>query len=183
MPFPHRTCTVPSRANELGDGSVGAVGCVDVVLKPERQKSSTTSSATTSTSTQARYFVLQPTLEIATSWSTDRLSPMVQDTPVLKKLVADPKARDSGFGVTKLHKKFIPRTSRLPVRTLEVTRWHDRFALCCVTRRIAIRLGRRLMSDPISGPKTQATNFSIRFTMSSQAHQRFDASRVEALSI
>ena len=48
---------------------------------------------------------LQPTLEIATSWSTDRLSPMVRDTPVLKKLVADPKARDSGN--TKLHKKFM----------------------------------------------------------------------------
>ena len=30
---------------------------------------------------------------------------MVRDTPVLKKLVADPKARDSGN--TKLHKKFI----------------------------------------------------------------------------
>ena len=48
---------------------------------------------------------LQPTLEIATSWSTDRLSPMVRDTPVLKKLVADPKARDSGN--TKLHKNFM----------------------------------------------------------------------------
>ncbi len=47
---------------------------------------------------------LQPTLEIAASWSTDRLSPMVRDTPVLKNLVADPKARDSGN--TKLHKKF-----------------------------------------------------------------------------
>lgn len=47
---------------------------------------------------------LQPTLEIAASWSTDRLAPMLRDTPVLKNLVADPKARDSGN--TKLHKKF-----------------------------------------------------------------------------
>jgi phage terminase large subunit GpA-like protein len=47
---------------------------------------------------------LQPTLEIAASWSTDRLAPMLRDTPVLKKLIADPKSRDSGN--TKLHKKF-----------------------------------------------------------------------------
>ena len=47
---------------------------------------------------------LQPTLEMATTWSGDRLAPMVRDTEVLKRLVADPKARDSGN--TKLHKGF-----------------------------------------------------------------------------
>ena len=48
---------------------------------------------------------LQPTLEMATTWSGDRLAPMVRDTEVLKRLVADPKARDSGN--TKLHKRFL----------------------------------------------------------------------------
>ena len=48
---------------------------------------------------------LQPTLEMANTWSGDRLAPMVRDTPVLKRLVSDPKARDSGN--TKLHKRFL----------------------------------------------------------------------------
>jgi phage terminase large subunit GpA-like protein len=47
---------------------------------------------------------VQPTLEIATSWSTDRLAPMIRDTPVLRNVFGDPKARDSNN--TKLYKKF-----------------------------------------------------------------------------
>jgi phage terminase large subunit GpA-like protein len=48
--------------------------------------------------------VLQPTLEMAEAWSKDRLAPMVRDTPVLRRLVKDPRARDSGN--TLLHKNF-----------------------------------------------------------------------------
>ena len=40
--------------------------------------------------------VLQPTLDMAETWSKDRLAPMVRDTAVLTDLVADAKARDSG---------------------------------------------------------------------------------------
>lgn len=40
--------------------------------------------------------VVQPTLELAKMWSSDRLSPMLRDTPVLKNLVKDPRSRDSG---------------------------------------------------------------------------------------
>lgn len=40
--------------------------------------------------------VLQPTLEMAEGWSTDRLTPMVRDTPALKAKIADAKSRDSG---------------------------------------------------------------------------------------
>ena len=47
---------------------------------------------------------VQPTLEMASSWSTDRLAPMIRDTPVLTELFGDPKARDSSN--TKLYKKF-----------------------------------------------------------------------------
>jgi phage terminase large subunit GpA-like protein len=48
--------------------------------------------------------LLQPTLEMAEAFSKDRLAPMLRDTPVLKDLVADPRARDSGN--TLLHKQF-----------------------------------------------------------------------------
>jgi phage terminase large subunit GpA-like protein len=48
--------------------------------------------------------LLQPTLEMAESFSKDRLAPMVRDTPALTGKIADPKARDSGN--TMLHKKF-----------------------------------------------------------------------------
>jgi phage terminase large subunit GpA-like protein len=48
--------------------------------------------------------VLNPTLEMSETWSKDRLSPMLRDTPVLQNRVKDPRARDSGN--TLLHKKF-----------------------------------------------------------------------------
>ena len=48
--------------------------------------------------------ILQPTLDMAETWSKDRLAPMVRDTAVLTDLVADAKARDSGNTV--LHKRF-----------------------------------------------------------------------------
>ena len=48
--------------------------------------------------------VLQPTLDMAETWSKDRLAPMVRDTTILTDLVADARARDSGNTV--LHKRF-----------------------------------------------------------------------------
>lgn len=48
--------------------------------------------------------VMQPTLEMAATWSTDRLAPMLRDTPVLQGVCADPRSRDSGN--TKNHKVF-----------------------------------------------------------------------------
>jgi len=47
---------------------------------------------------------LQPTLDMAEAFSKDRIATMVRDTPVLSKIIADPKSRDSGN--TLLHKKF-----------------------------------------------------------------------------
>ena len=52
----------------------------------------------------APILVLQPTLEMAETWSKDRLAPMLRDTPALRDRVADPRARDSGN--TMLHKRF-----------------------------------------------------------------------------
>jgi phage terminase large subunit GpA-like protein len=48
--------------------------------------------------------VVQPTLDMAQTWSKDRLAPMLRDTPQLQGLVKDPRARDSGN--TTLHKIF-----------------------------------------------------------------------------
>lgn len=53
----------------------------------------------------APILVLQPTLEMAETWSKDRLAPMLRDTPCLRDRVADPRSRDSGN--TLLHKKFL----------------------------------------------------------------------------
>ena len=44
----------------------------------------------------APIMVMQPTLEMANGWSTDRLAPMVRDTPRLTAKIADAKSRDSG---------------------------------------------------------------------------------------
>ena len=48
--------------------------------------------------------VVQPTLDMAQTWSKDRLAPMLRDTPTLQGLVKDARARDSGN--TTLHKLF-----------------------------------------------------------------------------
>lgn len=48
--------------------------------------------------------VVQPTLDMAQTWSKDRLAPMLRDTPALHGLVKDPRSRDSGN--TTLHKSF-----------------------------------------------------------------------------
>jgi phage terminase large subunit GpA-like protein len=48
--------------------------------------------------------VLQPTGDMAETWSKDRLVPMIRDTPALNGKVRDPRSRDSGNTI--LHKKF-----------------------------------------------------------------------------
>lgn len=52
----------------------------------------------------APMLMVAPTLEMAEATSKDRLAPMIRDTPALRGIIADPKARDSGN--TLLHKKF-----------------------------------------------------------------------------
>ena len=48
--------------------------------------------------------VIQPTLEMAQTWSKDRFAPMLRDSPALKDLVQDPRARSSNNTI--LHKTF-----------------------------------------------------------------------------
>ncbi len=49
--------------------------------------------------------MVQPTIEMAESFSKERLAPMVRDTPVLRDLLPDPKSRNSG---NTLRKKEFP---------------------------------------------------------------------------
>ncbi len=46
--------------------------------------------------------MVQPTIDLAESWSKERLAPMIRDTPALAGKVSDPRSRDSGN--TMLHK-------------------------------------------------------------------------------
>ena len=52
----------------------------------------------------ASILMVQPTIDLAESWSKERLAPMIRDTPVLRDKVADARSRDSGN--TLLHKTF-----------------------------------------------------------------------------
>lgn len=52
----------------------------------------------------APILILQPTIDIAETWSKDRLAPMLRDTPCLADKVSDAKSRDSGNTI--LHKVF-----------------------------------------------------------------------------
>jgi phage terminase large subunit GpA-like protein len=48
--------------------------------------------------------LMQPTVEMAETWSKDRFDPMVRDTSCLKRKISDSKSRDSGNTI--LHKRF-----------------------------------------------------------------------------
>lgn len=48
--------------------------------------------------------LIQPTLDMAQTWSKDRLAPMLRDTPALRGTVSDPKSKDSNNTI--LHKTF-----------------------------------------------------------------------------
>jgi len=48
--------------------------------------------------------IIQPTLEMGETWSKDRLSPMLRDTPRMRGKVIDARTRDSGNTI--LHKRF-----------------------------------------------------------------------------
>ena len=52
----------------------------------------------------APLLVVQPTLEMAQTWSKDRLAPAIRDTPALSEKIKNPRSRDSGN--TTLHKVF-----------------------------------------------------------------------------
>ncbi len=125
----------------------------------------------------APILVVQPTLDMAQTWSKDRLAPMLRDTPVLQGLVKDPRARDSGN--TTLHKIFpgghitacgANSPSSLASRPI-------RIVLCDEVDRYPISAGSE--GDPVSLAKKRAATFWNRklglfSTPTNKGHSRIE---------
>lgn len=121
--------------------------------------------------------VVQPTLDMAQTWSKDRLAPMIRDTPSLSYLVKDPRARDSGN--TTLHKVFAGghitacganSPSSLASRPIRVV-------LCDEVDRYPVSAGSE--GDPVSLAKKRAATFWNRKILMVSTPTNKGASRIE----
>lgn len=131
----------------------------------------------------APMLVVQPTLDMAQTWSKDRLAPAVRDTPVLAAKIKDPRSRDSGN--TTLHKVFpgghvtacgANSPSSLASRPC-------RIILCDEVDRYPVSAGTE--GDPISLAKKRATTFWNRkiilvSTPTERGHSRIEAAYAES---
>jgi phage terminase large subunit GpA-like protein len=93
---------------------------IDELINPEVQGvvmmwASQTSGKTEMVNNATGYFIqhrprpilnIQYSIEMAQTWSKDRLAPMLRDTPILRGLVRDSKSRLDGEASTMLHKTF-----------------------------------------------------------------------------
>jgi phage terminase large subunit GpA-like protein len=122
--------------------------------------------------------VVQPTLDMAQTWSKDRLAPMLRDTPILAGLVKDPRSRDSGN--TTLHKVFAGghvtacganSPSSLASRPVRVV-------FCDEVDRYPVSAGSE--GDPVSLAKKRATTFWNRKILLVSTPTNKGASRIEA---
>lgn len=122
--------------------------------------------------------VVQPTLDMAQTWSKDRLAPMLRDTPVLAGLVKDPRSRDSGN--TTLHKTFpgghitscgANSPSSLASRPI-------RIVLCDEVDRYPVSAGSE--GDPVSLAKKRAATFWNRKIVLVSTPTNKGNSRIEA---
>ena len=121
--------------------------------------------------------VVQPTLDMAQTWSKDRLAPMLRDSPSLSSLVKDPRARDSGN--TTLHKIFpgghitacgANSPSSLASRPIRVV-------LCDEVDRYPVSAGSE--GDPVSLAKKRAATFWNRKILMVSTPTNKGASRIE----
>ena len=122
--------------------------------------------------------VLQPTLEMAQSWSKDRLAPMLRDTPALRGKVKDPRARDSGN--TLQHKTFpgghitmcgANSPASLASRPI-------RIVLCDEVDRYPISAGAE--GDPVNLARKRSATFWNRKLLLTSTPTTAGASRIEA---
>ena len=121
--------------------------------------------------------VVQPTLDMAQTWSKDRLAPMLRDSPTLSSLVKDPRSRDSGN--TTLHKVFpgghitacgANSPSSLASRPIRVV-------LCDEVDRYPVSAGSE--GDPVSLAKKRAATFWNRKILLVSTPTNKGASRIE----
>lgn len=126
----------------------------------------------------APMLIVQPTLEMAKSWSQERLAPMLRDTDVLSNIIADPRARDSGN--TMLHKVFAGghlsiaganSPAGLASRPI-------RIVLCDEVDRYPVSAGTE--GDPVSLAKKRASTFWNRKIILVSTPTEKGASRIEA---
>ena len=108
----------------------------------------------------APMLVVQPTLEMAQTWSKDRLAPAIRDTPVLLEKIGDPKSRSSGN--TTLHKSFVGGhvTACGANSPSSLASRPCRLILCDEVDRYPISAGTE--GDPVSLAKKRATTFFNR---------------------
>ena len=125
----------------------------------------------------APMLVVQPTLEMSKAWSQERLAPMIRDTDVLSKIIADPRSRDSGN--TMLHKVFrgghisiagANSPSGLASRPIRVV-------LCDEVDRYPLSAGTE--GDPVELAKKRSTTFWNRKIVLVSTPTEKGASRIE----
>ena len=122
--------------------------------------------------------IVQPTLDMAQTWSKDRLAPAIRDTPVLYEAIGDPRSRDGGN--TTLHKIFpgghvTAAGSNSPA---SLASRPCRLILCDEIDRYPVSAGTE--GDPVSLAKKRAATFwNRRIVLVSTPTER-GASRIEA---
>lgn len=120
---------------------------------------------------------VQPTLQMAETYSKDRLSAMIRDTPALRMIIGDGKSRQSGN--TLLHKRFpgghitlagSNSPASLASRPVRVVLFDevDRFPFSAGTE-----------GDPVSLGKKRTTTFFNRVSVMVSTPTRKGASRIE----
>lgn len=122
--------------------------------------------------------LLQPTLEMATAWSKDRLAPMLRDTPALFGKVQDARARDSGN--TLLHKTFLGGhlTMAGANSPASLASRPIRDVLCDEVDRYPVSAGTE--GDPVNLAKKRSTTFPNRKLILTSTPTVKGASRIES---
>lgn len=127
----------------------------------------------------APMLLIQPTLDMGESWSKDRLSPMVRDTPALRGKIKDARSRDSGN--TLLHKQFpgghitiagANSPASLASRPIRVV-------LCDEVDRYPASAGTE--GDPVSLARKRSTTFWNRKLLAGSTPTVKGSSRIEAM--
>jgi len=126
----------------------------------------------------APILVLQPTVEMAQTWSKDRLAPMLRDTPALKGRVKAPRSKQSAN--TLLHKVFpgghITMTGSNAPASLASR--PIRVVLCDEVDRYPPSAGTE--GDPVSLARKRATTFWNRKVILTSTPTGAGTSRIEA---
>ena len=125
----------------------------------------------------APMLVVQPTLEMAQTWSKDRLSPAIRDTPVLSEKIKNPRSRDSGN--TTLHKVFPGGhvTACGANSPTSLASRPCRIILCDEVDRYPLSAGTE--GDPVSLAKKRSTTFWNRKIIMVSTPTDKGASRIE----